>query len=139
MPIEIEKPDLAVLETILQSPAVTSEDRTGLESYRKMVDPETGCVQVEYKLRDYGRYIGYAKRGRAKTYITGTSMKRVFRNLIFGEAYDDLDIENASGYIMCQLHDEDGVARVAVRHKARHRGEQAQLVRHRLGQAARGP
>jgi hypothetical protein len=40
---------------------------------------------------------------------------------------------------MCQLHDEDGVARFAVRHKARHRGEQAQLVRHRLGQAARGP
>ena len=40
MPTEIEKPDLAVLETLIQSPAVTSEDRAGLESYRKMVDPE---------------------------------------------------------------------------------------------------
>ena len=123
MPIEIEKPDLAVLETILQSPAATSEDRAGLDAYRKMVDPETGGVQVEYKLRDYGRYIGYAKRGRAKTYVTGTSMKRVFRNLIFGEAYDDLDIENASGSIMCQLFQKHGLPTEKMSYLNEHREE----------------
>ena len=128
MPVEIEKPDLAVLETILQSPAATSEDRAGLDAYRKMVDPETGGVQVEYKLRDYGRYIGYAKRGRAKTYVTGTSMKRVFRNLIFGEAYDDLDIENASGSIMCQLFQKHGLPTEKMSYLNEHREEVLRMI-----------
>jgi hypothetical protein len=70
-----------------------------------MIDTATGEVRVEYEMArgHYGRFVGAAKKGAKRTYVTGASMKRVFRNLLFGDAYDDIDIVNASGVIMCQL------------------------------------
>ena len=105
-----ERPDLAKIESIIQSSGATDEERTGLSRYREMVDPATGDVMVEYTLSGgYGRLTGWAKRGNKKTHVTGTSMRRVFRNLVFGETYDDLDIVNAAGHIMCQLFRKHGL------------------------------
>ena len=118
-----EKPDLAVLESIIQSAAATSEERIGLGTYKRMVDTATGTVLVEYTLKEYGRFIGYAKRGQIKTYVTGTTMRRVFRNLVFGEAYDDLDIANASGVIMCQLFQKHGLSTESMSYLNDHREE----------------
>jgi hypothetical protein len=118
-----EKPDLAVLESIIQSPAATSDERTGLGSYKRMIDTATGNVLVEYTVREYGRFIGYARRGQNKTYVTGTTMRRTFRNLVFGEEYDDLDIANASGAIMCQLFQRHGLTTESMSYLNEHREE----------------
>jgi hypothetical protein len=107
--LSFEKPDLARLESILQSPSLTNEERTGLEAYKRMIDPATGNVRVEHTVSEYGRHVGHVKRGQIKTHINGATMRRVFRNLLFGESYDDLDIANASGSIMCQLFQKHGL------------------------------
>ena len=106
-----ERPDRANLEAILQSASVDSAKQRGLKAYRQMIDVATGEVCVEYTIASgrYGRFLGTAKKGAKKTYVTGASMKRVFRNLLFGDAYDDLDISNASGNIMCQLFQKYGL------------------------------
>ena len=100
-----ERPDLTNLEAIIQSASVGRAHQTGLKAYRQMIDTATGEVRVEYEMArgHYGRFVGAAKKGAKRTYVTGASMKRVFRNLLFGDAYDDIDIVNASGVIMCQL------------------------------------
>ena len=106
MPItthSFEKPNLANLEALIQSPAVSKQEKQALKSYKEKMDEKTGEVKVDYTVEKYGRFNGYAKKGKFKTYTTGTSMKRVIRNIIFGEEYDDLDIANCSGNVMCQL------------------------------------
>lgn len=106
MPImtsSFEKPNLVHLEALIQSPALSKQEKIALKSYRKMIDEKTNEVIVEYTVDTCGRFQGYAKQGKKKTYTTGTSMKRVIRNILFGEDYDDLDIANCSGNIMCQL------------------------------------
>lgn len=134
-----EKPDLSVIESIIQSPGATSDERTGLDYYKRMVDTVTGTVLVEYTLKKYGRFIGYARRGQNKTYVTGTTMRRVFRNLVFGEAYDDLDIANASGSIMCQLFQRHGLSTESMSYLNEHREEVLRMIMdhnpHRLERA----
>ena len=123
-----EKPDLSVLESIIQSPGATSDERIGLDYYKGMIDTVTGTVLVEYTLKEYGRLIGYARRGKNKTYVTGTTMRRVFRNLVFGEAYDDLDIANASGAIMCQLFQRYGLSTESMSYLNEHREEVLSMI-----------
>jgi hypothetical protein len=108
-----EKPNLANLESLLQSPAVSKQEKQAFKSYKDKIDEKTGYVRVDYEVKTFGRYLGYAKKGKGKnasnTYTTGTSMKRVLRNLLFGDEYDDLDIVNCSGSIMCQLFQKHGL------------------------------
>jgi hypothetical protein len=118
-----EKPDLGVLESIIQSPAATRDERVQLCAYKKMIDTVTGMVFVEYTRSEYGRFFGCAKKGLHKNYFTGTTMRRVFRNMVFGEAYDDLDIVNASGAIMCQLYQKHGLSTESISYYNEHREE----------------
>jgi len=106
-----ERPDLTNLEAIIQSASVDRENQIGLKAYKQMIDAATGTVRVEYEIPrgTYGRFVGAAKKGSKRTYMTGASMKRVFRNLLFGDAYDDIDIVNASGNIMEQLFKKHGL------------------------------
>ena len=125
-----ERPDRANLEAILQSSSVDSAKQTGLKAYRQMIDLATGEVRVEYTIASghYGRFVGTAKKGAKKTYVTGASMKRVFRNLLFGDAYDDLDISNASGNIMCQLFQKHGLRTDRMTYLNENREEILQMI-----------
>jgi hypothetical protein len=95
-----------------------------------MVDTATGTVRVEYEIArgNYGRFVGAAKKGSKRTYVTGASMKRVFRNLLFGDAYDDLDIVNASGNIMEQLFQKHGLGTEQMTYLNRNREEVLQMI-----------
>jgi hypothetical protein len=101
-----------------------------LDAYKQMIDLETGTVRVEYTIAggNYGRFVGHAKRGAKKTYTTGASMKRVFRNLLFGDAYDDLDIVNASGNIMAQLFQKHGLRTDRMSYLNENREEVLQMI-----------
>ena len=106
--VSSEKPNLAILETLIASSMVSKQEKQALKSYREKMDEKTGEVKVEYECEKYGRFYGYARKGKYKTSTTGTSMNRLHRNLIFGETYDDLDIANCSGNVMCQTFEKHG-------------------------------
>lgn len=107
MTYSFEKPDLAILEMLMQSDHLCHQERLAMKSYKDKIDETTGYVRVDYEQKPFGRYVGYAKKGKGKnatkTSTTAASMRRQVRNLLFGESYDDIDIINASGTVMCQL------------------------------------
>ena len=125
----LERPDLANLEAILHSASVDRAKRVALDAYKHMIDIATGTVRVEYTIAGgYGRFVGTAKKGTKKTYTTGASMQRVFRNLLFGAAYDDLDIVNASGNILCQLFQKHGLRTDQMTYLNENREEILQMI-----------
>jgi hypothetical protein len=121
--ISYEKPNLTNLEALIQSLKVTKYEKQALKSYRDKIDEVTGMVKVEYEAECFGRYIGVARKGKEKTYTAGYSMKREHRNLLFADAYDDLDISNSSGNIMCQIFEKHGLPTEKFRHLCDHREE----------------
>ena len=126
----LERPDIANLDAILRSASVERAKHEGLDAYRRMVDLATGTVRVEYTIAsgNYGRFVATAKKGAKKTYTTGASMQRVFRNLLFGDAYDDLDIVNASGNILCQLFQKHGLRTDRMTYLNENREEILQMI-----------
>ena len=114
--ISYEKPHLGRLEALIQSPKVLKHEKQALKSYRDKIDEKTGEVKVEYDVEKYGRYRGIARNKKEKTYMTGCSMKREHRNLLFASEYDDLDIANASGNVMCQIFEKHGLPTRKFRH-----------------------
>jgi hypothetical protein len=135
-----ERPDQATLEALIQSPALTKEKRDGLRMYKKMIDPATGGVRVEYTLeyklangargteRKFGRYVGEAKRGNKKTYMCGATMQRCHRNLVFGERYDDVDLVNSAGNVMCQIYVKLGLSVDKMSYLNEHREEVLRMI-----------
>ena len=106
MPIKLtsyEKPNLANLESLIQSKKVLKHEKQALKSYKDKMEEKTGEVKVEYEVEKYGRFKGLARNKKEKTYTTGCSMKREHRNLLFADEYDDLDVANCSGNVMCQI------------------------------------
>ena len=104
-----ETPNLANLERLIQSKALSKAEIHALKSLKEKIDPKTQSVKVEYTVDGFGRFTATAKGGRYKTTTTATGMKRELRNLVYGEGYDDLDIVNASGQVMCQLFQRNGL------------------------------
>jgi len=104
-----EIPNLLALERLIQSKALSKAEIHALKSFKEKIDPKTNSVKVEYTIDGFGRFKATAKGGKYKTSTTATGMKRELRNLIYGDAYDDLDIVNASGQIMCQLFQRNGL------------------------------
>ena len=107
--ISYEKPNLANLESLIQSKKVLKHEKHALKSYKDKIDEKTGEVKVEYEVVKYGRFRGLAKKKKEKTYTTGTSIKREHRNLLFADDYDDLDVANCSGMVMCQVFEKHGL------------------------------
>jgi hypothetical protein len=126
--ISYEKPDLINLERLIQSPALRKQEKESLKSYKEKIDNETNEVKIEYSYDKFGRYLGYATKGKSKTYTTGTSMKRIIRNLLFGETYDDLDIANASGEVMCQLFNRHGLNTEKMSYLNKNRKEVLEMI-----------
>jgi hypothetical protein len=114
--ISYEKPHLANLEALIQSPKVLKHEKQALKSYRDKIDEKTGYVKVEYTVEKYGRYKALARKQKEKTYTTGCSMRREHRYLLFAHAYDDLDIANSSGNVMCQIFEKHGLPTKKFRH-----------------------
>ena len=123
-----EKPNLLVLETLSQSSKVSKQEKQSLKGYLEKVDEKTGEVKVDYEVEKYGRFNGYARKGKFKTYTTGTSMKRVIRNLIFGDQYDDLDIANCSGNVMCQVFEKHGFTVARMKYLNENRENVLQMI-----------
>jgi hypothetical protein len=107
--ITYETPNLATLERLIQSKALSKAEIHALKSLKEKIDPKTQSVKVEYTVDGFGRFRATAKGGKYKTTTTATGMKRELRNLVYGEGYDDLDIANASGQVMCQLFQRNGL------------------------------
>lgn len=119
MPIQLtsyEKPNLANLEALIQSKKVLKHEKQALKSYKDKIDEKTGEVKVEYEVAKYGRFKGLARNKKEKTYTTGCSMKREHRNLLFADDYDDLDVANCSGNVMCQIFEKHGLPTSKFRH-----------------------
>lgn len=105
--ISYEQPSITRLEQILQAECLTKYTVQALKSYKQKLDMSTGLVKVEYTVDGFGRFKQSAVTKGAKTYYTGTQMEKTIRGLLFEEAYDDLDIVNASGNIMYQLFEKN--------------------------------
>jgi len=107
--VSFEKPNVEHLERMMASGHLTHKEEMALKSYADKIDNKTGYVKVDYKVDKFGRHKNEAVRGKTRTTFTGTLMRRTVRNLLFGDAYDDLDIANASGVIMRKVFESNGL------------------------------
>jgi hypothetical protein len=126
--VSYEKPNRTIIETLMTSSKVSKQEKMALKSYYEKIDEKTGEVKVEYEIEQYGRFNGFARRNKYKTYTTGTSMKRIHRNLIFGEDYDDLDVANCSGSVMCQVFEKNGYDVTHMKHLNERREDVLQMI-----------
>jgi hypothetical protein len=123
-----ERPDLAQLERLIQSNALSNAEIHALKSLKEKIDTKTSMVKVEYSLEGFGRFKATAKGGKYKTSTTATGLKREIRNILYGEAYDDLDIANASGEVMCQLFQKNGLNTEKMSYLNAHRQEVFEMI-----------